>query len=325
MLTALFNWSQLPFTTTRFRQRSDLIVFFFFLIGNGSFLRSYTRVLKITVGKKDAEPIEKGSHEVALLDIEEENKLLILTYYSLNHVRSADYFARRAAEIENAYKGSQAPSQELIDQQQAYVIGSVFASVAFLEAMINEVFRDAVGYKKGESRTDFLQKLSPPVIISMAQAWEIGVDWSKEPSLRQFLRDKRKKLPDWWYILDKYQLALFKAHSKPFDKKDLLWKEVEILVDLRNLLTHHKPEWITFVPGEPYKAENKETAKLMKRLEAHGFSNPILPGKGHDFLDYLGAGCANWAVDSSLSFVNEFSKRVPLKLPNSVSDLILNL
>lgn len=238
------------------------------------------------------------------------------------HLHSARVLCEKTVEVEALHDSSQQASEGLTDEYMAYATGSIFASVAFLEASINETFLRALGYTKGEPHNGTLKKLHPDIITSMANAWKIGTDWGNEPSLRQFLRDPRKNLPERWFILDKYQLALYLADkppfNKPFDKKGKLWVDATLLIDLRNYLTHHKPEWIAFPPeNEPYKAEKDETTRLLRELRQRSFTNALHPGQGSIFT-LLGSKSSSWAVSSSITFVKEFKDKMPLDLSNSL-------
>lgn len=238
------------------------------------------------------------------------------------HLHSARVLCEKTVQVEGHHDSLQQASEALTDEYMAYATGTIFASVAFLEALINETFLRALGYKKGDPHNGTLKKLRPDVITSMANAWETGTDWGNEPTLRQFLRDPRKNLPERWFILDKYQLALYLAdkppYGKPFDKKGKLWEEVTLLIDLRNYLTHHKPEWIAFPPeDEPYKAEKDETTRLLRELRKRDFSNALHPGQGSIFT-LLGSKSSSWALSKSIALAKEFSETMPLDLSSSV-------
>ena len=76
------------------------------------------------------------------------------------HLESARLQRDEATEFEAMHDSS----LEELHQYWAYVTGSIFASVAFLEAAINETFFRAVAEAKGTPLDNFLQKLSPPVL-----------------------------------------------------------------------------------------------------------------------------------------------------------------
>lgn len=94
--------------------------------------------------------------------------------FSHIHIYSAYNLALKATEIEGSYKNAQEPAQpaqELIDEHFAYVIGSIFASVAFLDAMVNEVFWLTDKYAQGKDLDTSIKPLPTNVKESMAQIW----------------------------------------------------------------------------------------------------------------------------------------------------------
>ncbi len=235
------------------------------------------------------------------------------------HLHSARMLCERAIEVEASYDDSRQSLYTYWD----YVIGSIFASASFQEAVINETFLRAVKHAKGEPLDNFLQKLPAAATVSMAQAWENGVDWSNEPLLRQFLTSKDSRLPTWWSVLDKYQLALYFAnkphYEKLFDKTGKFWEDLVCLKKLRNSLTHHAPEIISFPPsGDPYEAETQRTTTLLRDLLERNLTSGLY-GRG-SILSFLGSKCANWAVELSTALVREFRDRMTLD-PASIPGL----
>jgi hypothetical protein len=221
------------------------------------------------------------------------------------HFHSARFLCKKAFEVEALHNGSPQSSAALTNEYMAYVTGSIFTAVAFLEALINETFARPVGCAKGDPPDGVLRKLPSTVVKSMACVWENGVDWDNESSLHRFLTDRpnRQKPPratERWYILDKFQLALYLAdrspYSKPFMKDSLLWADITLLKDLRNSLTHHRPEWVASRPGaDPYKAEKEETTRLLRALRKRECTNALYPGES-SIITVLGAKCASWQL-----------------------------
>lgn len=274
--------------------------------------------------KKQKQPSKIESNEIAGMSADEKEQVSIWAHYYRHHAISADYLGKRAAETEEIYRLTAVP-QDALDRQWADVVGAIFAAVAFLEATINEVFLGAS--ETNVTPISTLQPLQFSTIASLARTWrQEKIEWRDNLPLVKFMRygKKDRRTIDRWFILDKFQLALYLADNhecrKPF-VKDGRWKEAELLIDLRNLLTHTKPEWISVLPDEPYRTEKDKTVNLMKGLEARGFANPLIKKSGY-ILDCLGSDCAKWAVNSSLSFVDEFSRRMPLKLHDDVRTLI---
>jgi hypothetical protein len=228
------------------------------------------------------------------------------------HFHSAYVLYKKVVEVEDRYDGSQQSRDALTDEHMAYVTGTVFAAVAFLEALINETFLRAV------KPDDVLQQLSPNVIASMARAWKYKVNWGKEPMLRDFVTKKDTRCPERWYTLNKYQLALYFAdippYKRPFVKNGKFWKDIDLLIELRNALIHHKPESVSFPPtGDPYQAETTRNTSLLQELNKRNFTNALWPGEG-SLLTLLGSKCASWAVILIGTIAREFRDRMPLDL-----------
>ena len=205
--------------------------------------------------------------------------------YSIQHVLSADHFATLSADIETAYDSKF--SDDLFARYKAYIAGSIFAAVAFLEATINELFADAV-----DNPYAAVKQLDSDVVALMANMWE-ELEALKRVS-----------------TLNKFQIALTLANKERFDKGRSPYQDVQFLVALRNALVHYRPEWTATVSSDHqaltvHKLEAKLGGKFpLSPLTAQG--NPFFPDK------CLSYGCAKWAVISSVKFVDEFYSRMGL-------------
>src|SRR5438445_12095015 len=62
-------------------------------------------------------------------------------YFSVQHIKSAECLALSCSEVEKNFDGKLTGG--LLNAHSALVTGSIFMSVAFLEATINEFFADA--------------------------------------------------------------------------------------------------------------------------------------------------------------------------------------
>ena len=175
---------------------------------------------------------------------------------------------------------------------------------------------------KGEAE-DSLNNLSSATITSMAQAWSKGVDWNKDHSLLQFVTKQDSRPVEKWYILNKYQVALYFAdkspYRKPFDKTEKLWEDVACLKELRNYLTHHEAETVSFSANrDPYEAETTRRTELLQGLFKRNLRTSLY-GEG-SVLSFLGSECASWAVDSSVTLAKEFRDKMILA-PASIPGL----
>src|SRR5215218_11333143 len=81
-------------------------------------------------------------------------------YLSTYHLRAAVRLAADSGNAENVFRGHPAPmrgrpAQEIQDalfKHRGYVTGAILAAVAFLEALINELFLDVIDYETAEPK-----------------------------------------------------------------------------------------------------------------------------------------------------------------------------
>lgn len=216
-------------------------------------------------------------------------RVSVRTSYSSDHIRSAVIFARKSAEIEAAFDFGHR------NENGAFVMASIFAATAFLETTINELFADAA--EDGE--TD-IKKADSDVAALMANLWTLDV-----PRTASFS------------ILKKYQIALALAKKESFSAGTSIYQNVDLVITLRNYLIHAEPEnitWFTVGKIEPHKPTSRKLAEGLKgkfpvNKLMEGFGNPFFPDK------CLGHGCAKWAIESCVTFTDEFFSKMGLKAP----------
>ena len=282
------------------------------------------------------------SVEVAILNVKETATVDRFDFFSFIHIYSAFNLAMKAEKIELSCTSRVAP-ESVINQHLAYAIGSIFSSVAFLEATINEFFLLANKFLERGMLDDALKQLPLTVVDSMAEIWGAQLkksrsevcEWDKQNN--RVIKTHRGLLiflglndvkpyvggDNGWSTFNKFQLALYLASRGKFDKQHSPWKEAFLLTRLRNHLVHYKPEFIRFEsPSGVYQAELVETDELIHTLEQANCCNPLLPGKG-SFLNILGAKCAFFGVDSSLQLVRDFARRMPIELNVNIRNLAL--
>jgi hypothetical protein len=207
-------------------------------------------------------------------------------YLAIQHLRSAAFFARMTHEIERSSKSL--PSGDGLVRYWAGFTGAIFASVGFLEGLINELFADAaVG---GGSR---LKGLRPEAIKLMASLWEQDVPRTARYS-----------------VLKKYQIALVANDCNPLDKGSKPYQDANSLVILRNALVHYEPEWSD---SGAMAAHSRQSKQLCKRLKKRFLPNPFVPEHTPFFpTRCLSHGCTEWAVKTALAFADAFFE--PLEL-----------
>ncbi len=221
--------------------------------------------------------------------------LTVGVYFSRFHIQSAALFARQAAEIEKAYAGK--GDDEQIANHRAFVTGAIFTAVAFIEAIINELYGNV--YQSFSRVTDHLP---PTAVAVMAAVWEEELKGRIQFS-----------------SLKKFQLALEWVGKESFPKGMSPYQEVDELIKLRNALIHYRTLWDG--PSKGKSGEDK-VHDLSRMLETR-FSkkaNPLVKPGSHFLHSYLSHACAQWAVDSSLNFVDTFFSKIDL-LPAPYEDV----
>ena|SRR5215217_8831271 len=178
----------------------------------------------------------------------------IRSYLSSRNLSAAKFFAQESGGIESTY-GSMTLNEikdEQLDRHFSYVVGAIYHTVSFLEALINELFLDTVEYERRHPQPlsadtpDPVHQLAAATRVRMSQTW---------PFIERAS------------IIDKFVVALSLADKQPFDKGQAPYQAIPVLIGLRNNLVHFKPETRT---GDPQKYRKWE-----KRLKCQRFSlNP---------------------------------------------------
>lgn len=205
-------------------------------------------------------------------------------YLSGYHIYAACLFAGAARDLE----ASGQSVEEVERQHKANVVSALIATVAFLEAGINELFCDAAE-NLGE-----LQPIGDEVVRCMGRVWRLGVPRTAAYS-----------------VLEKFEIALSLAGKPELDRGRKPTQDVVDIVKLRNALIHYEPEWITG-DAEPHGMEKRFRGRFTTNQLFLGIANPFYPDH------CLGFGCCKWAIESALDFYKEFW--ATLGLPNRHSD-----
>ena len=212
---------------------------------------------------------------------------------STSYIQSAYLFAKTSTIVESELKDSpeiRPIGIENVDMDyivhRSYVLGAIFNSVTFLEATINELFKD-IADNDLQHRDIYFRNIEEAATVTLKEKWESDQFDRKVGTLR------------------KYQTFLKLSNSKVFNKKSKPFQEAQTLIDLRNNLIHYKPKWV--VHSEEHELEKKLRGK---------FQENQLSLKEAFFPDgCLGQGCANWAVETSLAFTDEFYNRIQVDNP----------
>lgn len=212
-------------------------------------------------------------------------------YYSHYHIMSAAFFARESGKFERENKEKDIVSSEVLVPHRAYVTGCIFSSVSFLEAQINEIFTDAADDKR-----DIIHPLGDKIFV-MAEMWKLGVP-------------KTASYP----ILRKFEIAVALAEKKLLDRGALIYQNIGLLIGLRNALIHYEPISSTSTAEASQALEEKFRGKFPLN-PLTGSKTPFFPER------CMGYGCAKWAVESSISFVDHFCTQLGIEpVFNSIRD-----
>lgn len=195
-------------------------------------------------------------------------RLSMRDYFSTNFLWSALRTSRLVGELETA-KGNQ-PRFDMA--HRSYAASSVIASATFLEAAISELFQDA---SDGHGLRDdgYLAPLASDVVARMAIIW-------RATEQGRSLKPAEK----WQWLLECAGYARLDPGTAP--ARDAL-----LLVQLRNVLVHFKPEDIS--AEEEHALTKRLRGKFPDNKLAAGSGNPWWPSHG------LGHGCTGWAVRSA--------------------------
>jgi len=226
---------------------------------------------------------------------------------------------------------------------QAYVLGTLYTSIAFLEAAINEIFLDAVESIPENARIEkntsialenhdvhpygVVASLAPEVVKHMAQIWLQQERYRDSPILNRLKTHLEQKDPqnriEMWRTLDKYQLALCLNNKAPFARNQIERQVVDTFVEFRHYLTHAKAEWVTVAAPEgnfvgPEKSTDLE-ARVKKVIDSAPYQSDTENPYDRFFSDLpfprncLSPICARMAVKSNLEFDYLFCERMRIK------------
>lgn len=186
-------------------------------------------------------------------------------YYSQWHLFAAWHFMQLASQIEVEATGY---PPMVISDHRAYVMGTITESVAFAEAVVNEVLQDVA-----DGTTFTINGLSEVAVARLQGYWVRGNTAS---------------------ILSKYDDVLRLCDHAPLARGAKPYQSMYDLIALRNFMVHYKP--VT------WSLDSDEVPQLNQRLDRHFARNYWAGGSFPD--NVLGAPCAQWAIRTAREFVN---------------------
>ncbi|AUY50494.1 hypothetical protein [Streptomyces sp. CB01881] len=214
-------------------------------------------------------------------------------WYSIDQARAATLFSRRCGELE---RNPTAPSEDEkrrglqwsvaeAEEHKSYAVASILASVAFLEASLNELL--------GSASEDNLELA--------------GAKGGLPPDERRDLTFLMKVFGRRTSLLERIELVLELLGREPFEAGTKPFQDARLVVQLRNELVHYRPEWRAGAG-----ASQEALKGIAKGLSDRSFTENPFTSQGNPFFPdrCLGHGCAAWAWMSMLSFANAFFERV---------------
>lgn len=208
------------------------------------------------------------------------------TLFSRNHLRTAGHMVELARVAESE---CDRPNQDILDKHRAYVISAIISSVAYLEASINEVFKNAA-----DKKDHYFKDIDDLNRNLLKELW-IGEDEDRASAVEKS------------GIIAKYQVALTCLGRKRFNPGESPCQKAILAVKLRNALVHAKP------------VDSTDKPEIEGQLRGEQFAPNPLAGENHPFFPdmCLGHGCAAWALRACRAFVEEFCDRTGLCCPSA--------
>jgi hypothetical protein len=197
--------------------------------------------------------------------------------FAVQHMLAAARFSRQVLELEREHQGE--AFGPFFDDILHHATACIFAASASLEAYANELFFD-----RATAFPDYSSEL-------LDKLWEI---FEQKPTL------------------DKFGFALLLRDRPKMDRGARPYQDVTALIELRNALTHFKPEWDN---------EAVRHRDVSERLRGRFIPSSFLD----DALIFPRAwathGCTKWAVESCLAFATEFERLAQLPVKYARGDL----
>ena len=208
-------------------------------------------------------------------------KLSVKTGLFQFHLDSAARFASVCSAIEGEERHLNWP-QPRWDEARSNSLAAVLLAAASLESSVNEFYQQAV-----DRDNNALESLSNIQMQLLEELW----------------REIEKLSP-----LRKYQVALVSMGYKPMSKGHEPYRSADGLMRLRNALVHFKPEWDD---------DLRDHRSLEQRL-SQLFPVSALADRAEGQMVWfpnkcLGAGCAEWAIESAIKFSKQFVTTLGIK------------
>ena len=197
------------------------------------------------------------------------------TYYSIQHVQAAAYLTRQAARAEADLTAETAPEAVAL---KAYVSSALFSSVAFLEALANEIYADAIRPEGGHLSA--LDERDRSMIAELGET------------------DSVQKAS----ILSKYDIILRAAGKSPLPSDCDPHQATATIIRLRNEIVHYKASFFDVGTEGMVRAGSFHTSRLPQQIK--GKFEPRKNAQGISGDAWLGHGLAQWSVKTTVAYAD---------------------
>jgi hypothetical protein len=193
--------------------------------------------------------------------------------------------ARREAWLCRKREDELLNDRNLDRRHRSHATTAVLSAVAFLEAFVNAVWQDAAESGSGEHYTT---GIPDDALAIMRELWN-----GKDQAERMLS------------LLSKFQVALVCAGHERMDEGAEPFQSAYVLVNLRDVLVHFKPQW-HWSDDEPEFVRRVKSKITPQRENRQPIGHPWFPNKT------LGAGCADWACETSITFARTWHQSMAL-------------
>jgi len=233
-------------------------------------------------------------NKIPLETTDDESSIRFRDCFSVRYIQAAALLCRLGYRIEQDFVRNGEISDEEYLRHEAFILNSILSSVAFLESTINELYADAA-----DDAYFFTDEKNEILFNTIAEKWRNEKNFDRAP------------------LINKYQKILAIADKPPFDEDDPVFSDIRLLIEIRNYFMHYKREWVIVQKGEREEDSGETHGEKLERLIRNRFvTNPLVQKNQSFFPDTcFGSGCAEWAVQTSLAFTDEFFKRLELPPP----------
>lgn len=197
------------------------------------------------------------------------------TYYSIQHIQAAAYMTRSASKIE-AQLTDETDHEAVV--LKAYVSSALFSSVAFLEALANEIYADAL--QPNEEHLSTLTERDRAMIAGLGETESV----------------QRAS------ILAKYDLLLLAAGKPPLRHDNDPYKATSTVIRLRNEIVHYKASFFDVGSEGMVRAGSFSKSKLPQQIKDK--FKPRKSARGLSGDAWIGYGLAQWSLTSVIAYAD---------------------